>query len=158
MNATARRCCAWAGGRIGAAHGRDRAGRGDTRPLRRTRLSAVSRSERAFWTQPTESLPTDGIVRATAERVTAGIEGDRARLRALYDWVVDNTFRDPVTRGCGVGDIRALLESGRLGGKCADINGLMVGLARAAGIPARDIYGIRVGDFAANTHASARTG
>ena len=32
------------------------------------------------------------------------------------------------------------------GGKCADINGLMVGLARAAGIPARDVYGIRVAD------------
>ncbi len=106
----------------------------------------IDRSERTFWLQPTESLPTDGIVRATAERITAGVEGDRARLRALYDWVVDKTFRDPATRGCGAGDIRTLLESGRLGGKCADINGLMVGLARAAGIPARDVYGIRTAD------------
>ena len=29
-------------------------------------------------------------------------------------------------------------------GKCADINALYVGLARAAGLPARDAYGIRV--------------
>ncbi|MBV9655236.1 MAG: transglutaminase domain-containing protein [Acetobacteraceae bacterium] len=106
--------------------------------------ASLSPAERDFWTAPTASLPTDGIVRATAERVTAGIEGDRARLRALHEWVVERTFRDPETRGCGTGDIRALLESGRLGGKCADINGLMVGLARAAGIPARDVYGIRV--------------
>jgi transglutaminase-like putative cysteine protease len=55
-----------------------------------------------------------------------------------------NTFRDPKTRGCGVGDIRFMLESKDLGGKCADLNALYVGLARAAGLPARDVYGIRV--------------
>jgi transglutaminase-like putative cysteine protease len=37
-----------------------------------------------------------------------------------------------------------MLKSGNLGGKCADLNALFVGLVRAAGIPARDIYGIRV--------------
>jgi transglutaminase-like putative cysteine protease len=47
-------------------------------------------------------------------------------------------------RGCGVGDIRFMLESNSLGGKCADLNALFVGLARAAGIPARDVYGLRV--------------
>jgi transglutaminase-like putative cysteine protease len=31
-----------------------------------------------------------------------------------------------------------------LTGKCADLNALYVGLARAAGLPARDIYGLRV--------------
>jgi transglutaminase-like putative cysteine protease len=36
------------------------------------------------------------------------------------------------------------LESKDLGGKCADLNALYVGLARAAGLPARDVYGIRV--------------
>jgi transglutaminase-like putative cysteine protease len=57
---------------------------------------------------------------------------------------VDNTFRDPKTRGCGTGDIKTMLETGHLGGKCADLNALFVGLARSAGIPARDVYGIRV--------------
>jgi len=37
-----------------------------------------------------------------------------------------------------------MLESGDLGGKCADLNALYVGLARAAGLPARDVYGIRI--------------
>ena len=37
-----------------------------------------------------------------------------------------------------------MLAGSPLGGKCADINGLFVGLARAAGLPARDLYGIRV--------------
>jgi transglutaminase-like putative cysteine protease len=47
-------------------------------------------------------------------------------------------------RGCGIGDIASMLTTGNLGGKCADLNALFVGLARAAGIPARDVYGIRV--------------
>ncbi len=42
------------------------------------------------------------------------------------------------------GDIRFMLESKDMGGKCADLNALYVGLARAAGLPARDVYGIRV--------------
>ncbi|HTP97354.1 MAG TPA: transglutaminase family protein, partial [Burkholderiales bacterium] len=53
-------------------------------------------------------------------------------------------FRDPKTRGCGVGDIKVMLESRNLGGKCADLNALFVGLARSIGIPARDVYGVRV--------------
>ena len=35
-------------------------------------------------------------------------------------------------------------ETGYLGGECADLNALYVGLARAAGLPARDVYCIRV--------------
>src|SRR5690606_35031580 len=33
---------------------------------------------------------------------------------------------------------------GNLGGKCADINALFVGLCRSVGVPARDVYGIRM--------------
>ena len=55
-----------------------------------------------------------------------------------------NPFRDPKVRGCGRGDIRFMLESGDMGGKCADINALYVGLARAVGIPARHVYGLRI--------------
>jgi transglutaminase-like putative cysteine protease len=60
--------------------------------------------------------------------------------------VCDNTERNPKTRGCGLGDIRSMLESGNLSGKCADLNALYVGLARASGLPARDVYGVRVAD------------
>lgn len=37
-----------------------------------------------------------------------------------------------------------MLETGSLAGKCADLNALFVGLCRAAGLPARDLYGLRV--------------
>ena len=66
------------------------------------------------------------------------------KARAIYEWIVENTYRDPKTRGCGVGDIKYLLESKNLGGKCADLNALFVGLARSVGVPARDVYGLRV--------------
>jgi transglutaminase-like putative cysteine protease len=98
----------------------------------------------AFWTAPTQLMPTDGIVRRTAADITRGKRSDLDKSRAIYDWVVQNTYREPKVRGCGVGDIRAMLESGDLSGKCGDINALFVGLNRAAGIPARDVYGIRV--------------
>jgi transglutaminase-like putative cysteine protease len=57
---------------------------------------------------------------------------------------VDNTFRDPQTRGCGLGDVKFMVENNAMGGKCADLNALFVTLARAEGIPARDVYGVRV--------------
>jgi transglutaminase-like putative cysteine protease len=102
------------------------------------------RAELARYLKATELLPTDGIVKSTALEITKGAKGDLEKARAIYDWICDNTFRDPKTRGCGVGDIKYMLETGNLSGKCADLNALYVGLARAAGLPARDVYGIRV--------------
>ena len=98
----------------------------------------------ARFLKPTRLIPTDGIVRMTANAITKGGGTDFDKARAIYDWIIDNTFRDPKVRGCGVGDIRFMLESGNLGGKCADLNALFVGLCRAAGIPARDVYGLRI--------------
>jgi transglutaminase-like putative cysteine protease len=102
--------------------------------------------ELEYFRRPTRLLPTDGIVRATAAQITTGAKTDLQKARAIYDWIVENTFRDPKTRGCGTGDIRFMLESRNLGGKCADLNALYVGLARAAGLPARDLYGIRIAE------------
>ena len=96
------------------------------------------------WIKPTDLMPTDGIVRETAAEITKGKREDLDRVRAIYDWILANTYREPKVRGCGVGDIKAMLETRNFGGKCGDINGLFVGLVRASGIPARDIYGIRV--------------
>jgi transglutaminase-like putative cysteine protease len=101
-------------------------------------------AELQYFLRPAKHIPTDGIVRARAAEITKGAKTDLEKAQAIYDWIVDNTFRDPKVRGCGRGDIRTMLETGYLGGKCADLNALYVGLARAAGLPARDVYGIRV--------------
>jgi transglutaminase-like putative cysteine protease len=109
-------------------------------------LAPLTKADLDFWTASLPTVPTDGIVRQTADKITAGHATPRDRLRAIYDWVVDTTWRSPETPGCGTGDFKQMLETNHFGGKCADINGLMVGLARAAGFPARDVYGIRVAD------------
>lgn len=98
------------------------------------------------YLRPSASMPLDGIVGDTAKRVTANARTPMDKARAIYEWMVDNTFRDPKVKGCGRGDIRFMLETGNLGGKCADLSSLFVGLARASGIPAREVYGIRVAE------------
>ena len=95
-------------------------------------------------TAATDLIPTDGIVRDTARDITKGQKSDVDKARAIYEWVVDNTFRDPKVKGCGWGDIKVMLETRNFGGKCGDLNAMFVGLARSVGIPARDIYGLRV--------------
>jgi hypothetical protein len=99
----------------------------------------------ALYTESTALLPTDGIVQETAQKIVKGVRGSQLEQgRAIYEWIVENTFRDPKTRGCGIGDIKTMLETNNLGGKCADLNALFVGLCRAVHIPARDVYGVRV--------------
>jgi transglutaminase-like putative cysteine protease len=106
--------------------------------------SPLSTAQRELYTRATDFIPVDGIVKETSDKIVGGSQNDVEKARAIYEWVVDHTFRAAEVRGCGVGDIVAMLQAGNLGGKCADINALYVGLARAAGLPARDIYGIRV--------------
>jgi len=105
----------------------------------------LSKEEIALYTAPTEYIPCDGLIRETAlMRAAKGAQTDLEKGRAIYEWIVQHTARDPKTKGCGTGNVKAMLESGNLGGKCADLNGLFVGMCRSLGIPARDVYGIRV--------------
>lgn len=121
----------------------------------------LSKEEVRFWTKGTELLPVDGIVKVRANQILAKLPknaSDIARSKAIYDWVVDNTFRNPQTRGCGIGDVKTMLETGNLSGKCADLNALYVALARSAGIPARDVYGVRVADSARGYKSLGKSG
>jgi len=113
-----------------------RPGQGNAPPL--------SERERRLNLMATALLPVDGLVKETAERIVSGKTSEIDKARALYEWVVENTFRNPKTPGCGVGDISWMLKTGNLNGKCADLNALYVAMARSIGLPARDVYGIRV--------------
>ena len=95
---------------------------------------------------PTAHIPTDGIVRDRAERIAAGAKTAIEKLRAIYDWIIENTHRDFQVAWCGLGDVKTMLEGGNLRGKCVDINSLLVALARAAGLPAREVFGIRAAE------------
>lgn len=102
-----------------------------------------------------------------AERILGRIKDPVAQGKAIYDWVVENTAQNPAAPGCGNGNVAAMLESGNYSGKSVDIALLFVGLCRAAGLPARPVFGLRVdssrlfgslgatGELAAEQHCRA---
>ena len=97
-----------------------------------------------YFTRPTALIPIDGIVTKTALAATQGATSAVEKTQKIDDWVVANTYRELKVRGCGEGDVRTMLETDNLGGKCADINAIFVSLCPLMGIPARDVYGIRL--------------
>ena len=92
---------------------------------------------------PTSLGPVDGEVLKLAKKITKGKRTVLAKARAIYDWCCSNMYRDPETVGCGKGDVCALLK--KPGGKCTDISSVFIALCRASGIPAREIFSIRLG-------------
>lgn len=86
-----------------------------------------------------------GIVKQKSDEIAGGIKGDLEKARAIYEWVAKNMSRDNGVVACGIGDAEAILSSGKLSGKCADINSVFVELCRASGIAARAMFGIRTG-------------
>lgn len=89
-------------------------------------------------------IPCDN---ADIKKLAAEAVGDKkdilSKARAVYDWTIKNTFRDPDVKGCGLGKPLATLTEAKGGGKCADISSVFVAVARAAGVPARDVFGLR---------------
>lgn len=92
---------------------------------------------------PTSLGPIDGQVKTLADQITQGKTTVLEKAKSIYDWVCENMYRDPDTLGCGPGNVCLLLE--KPGGKCTDIHSVFVALCRAAGIPAREVFGIRLG-------------
>ena len=95
--------------------------------------------------QASRLIPNDGLAFQLGERILGRIKDPVAQAKAVYDWVVDHTIYDPSLPGCGNGDVMRQLISGQYGGRSADINGLFVAICRAIGIPARCVFGQRVG-------------
>ena len=97
----------------------------------------------ALYLTPTSRGPINGTVKDLADKIVGNRTTVYAKARAIYDWIVDNMYRDPATKGCGKGDVCSLLAS--RGGKCTDIHSVYIALARAVGVPAREVFGIRLG-------------
>jgi len=96
------------------------------------------------YVKTTAFIPTDGKVKEVASRLTKNKKTIQEKARTVYDWVVENTYRDPEVRGCGIGDVETTLA--KKGGKCVDISSVFVAVSRAAGIPAREVFGLRLGE------------
>ncbi|MBL4902781.1 MAG: transglutaminase domain-containing protein [Desulfocapsa sp.] len=107
------------------------------------REAAWDPADYARYLEPTSLGPIDGQVKELADKIVAGKSTVQAKAKAVYDWICDNMYRDPNTVGCGSGNVCSLLLTP--GGKCTDIHSVFVALCRAAGVPAREIFGIRQG-------------
>ncbi len=108
-----------------------------------TKEAAWNPEDFKLYLTPTSLGPINSLVKSQAEEIIKGKTTTLAKARAIYDWVVDNMHRDPATIGCGKGDVCSLLAAP--GGKCTDIHSVFIALCRAAGVPAREIFGIRQG-------------
>ena len=95
------------------------------------------------YLKPTSLSPIDGEVKKLADTITKGKKTVLKKAKAIYDWICENMYRDPKTIGCGKGDVCQLLE--RPGGKCTDISSVFIALARASGVPAREVFSVRLG-------------
>ncbi len=98
-----------------------------------------------LFLQPTAHIPVTGRIRALVRKIIGPETRRFEKVKKIYDWTTRMTFRDPKVKGCGTGDVEKMLESGYYGGKCTDLSSLFVALLRAAGIPAREVFGIRLG-------------
>lgn len=119
----------------------------DRQEIRQTNLPteepAWNRTDYAEYLKPTSLGPIDGEVRKLANSITKDKRTVLAKARAIYDWCCSNMYRDPATVGCGKGDVCALLR--KPGGKCTDISSVYIALCRAAGVPAREVFSVRLG-------------
>lgn len=97
------------------------------------------------YLKATQHIKTDGIVKQYADKIVGQETNPLKKAELIHQWIVNNMERDNSVLGCGDGDVEKILTTGVLKGKCTDINSVFVALARAAGIPAREIFGIRLG-------------
>lgn len=105
--------------------------------------SAWDPADYALYLAPTSLGPIDGAVKDLADKIVGNKTTVYDKAKAIYDWICENMYRDPDTKGCGPGNVCLLLQAP--GGKCTDIHSVFVSLCRAAGVPAREIFGIRQG-------------
>lgn len=89
---------------------------------------------------------TDPEIVALAEEITAGKETTVEKAYAVYEWIYLNMNRDDNVTGCGDGDVCRLVGESTRAGKCTDINSVFVALCRASGVPAREMFGVRMND------------
>ncbi len=127
--------------------------------IRRTQFPAEEDAMPPFVTKflgATSLGPIDGEVAELAGQIVAGRSSIREKSRAIYDYIVENSIRNPDVEGCGEGDVLSLLKN--LSGKCVDLSSVYVALARSIGVPAREVFGTRIskpGDITSHYHCRA---
>lgn len=93
----------------------------------------------------TAHIPVSDKMKLFTDNIIKDAKTPLEKAQAIYDWTVTTMYRDNSVIGCGVGDAKKAIEEKIYGGKCTDISSVFVTLLRNANIPAREVFGIRVG-------------
>lgn len=96
----------------------------------------------AHYLLPNRLIPTDGMIGELSREETAGISDPLARARQIYEYVIAHMHYDHNGTGWGHGD--AIFACTAHHGNCTDFHSLFIGMARAAGIPARFDIGFAI--------------
>jgi transglutaminase-like putative cysteine protease len=100
----------------------------------------------APYLDPNQYIPClDPLIVSKAKEAIGNAKTILDKARGVYDWTIAHTFRNPDVKGCGLGRAIETLTQARGGGKCADISSVFVTVLRAAGVPSRDVFGLRIG-------------
>jgi transglutaminase-like putative cysteine protease len=91
---------------------------------------------------PLIHIPLDGKVRELSDQASRGRKTDSERIRAFYDYVLRAMRYAKTGEGWGQGDVHWACTAGY--GNCTDFHSLLLGLARAAHIPARFVMGFPI--------------
>jgi len=95
----------------------------------------------AQFLKPDRLVPLDDQIRSWAKEVSANANAQTQleQARAIYNHVVSTVRYDKTGKGWGRGDIYYACEARR--GNCTDFHAIVIGYARALGIPARFAIG-----------------
>jgi transglutaminase-like putative cysteine protease len=94
------------------------------------------------YLKPENLVPNSEEFLSIARQVTQGKTGDMVRARAIYDHTIDRMRYMKYGTGWGKGD--AVYACNARTGNCSDYHAYFIGVARAAGIPARFAVGAAI--------------
>ncbi len=96
----------------------------------------------ARYLLPDRLVPINGMIGDLSNEQTAGISDPLQKARKLYEYVIAHMHYDHDGTGWGHGD--AIFACTAHHGNCTDFHSLFIGMARAAGIPARFDIGFAI--------------
>lgn len=91
--------------------------------------------ELARYLQPDKMIPLNGEIGELSAEHTNGAHGSIEKAQKIYDYILATMHYDHVGTGWGHGD--AVWACNSKHGNCTDFHSLFIGMARAAGVPAR---------------------
>jgi transglutaminase-like putative cysteine protease len=116
-------------------------------------LPITSLVSTARFLQPDRLVPINGVITELSAQQTKDVTLPVEKARRIYEYVVSTMRYDKTGTGWGRGDAIWACDSKR--GNCTDFHSVFIGMARAAGIPARFEIGF---PLPANAHEGAIPG